>query len=258
MSQKSKDIAIAIPARLNSRRLKNKVLMKFNGLEMIEHVRRRALLNRYDVPVFVISGDNQILELINNFGGLCHKTKLHHANGLSRVAEAMSTLNFSNFVVVQADEVLIDPESINILISNVKKNKFDAVNCVTKIKNIQEIKNLNVVKCILDEEKNILNIFRKSPLISELNIQLNELMKITGLFAFKKFSPTYKKNEFETLLIKKESIEQLFFLKKSFQFKSLEIKQNWPSVNTKKDYLLCKKILQKNKFQQKILRAIDG
>jgi len=187
LSQKSKDIAIVIPARLNSRRLKNKVLIKFNGLEMIEHVRRRALLNRYAVPVFVLSGDNQILDLIKSYGGLCYKSRLHHANGLSRVSEAMSSLNFSNFIVVQADEVLIDPESINILISYVKKNKFDAVNCVTKIKTLKDINDVNIVKCILDEQKNILNIFRKSPLISELKIQLNELMKITGLFAFKKF-----------------------------------------------------------------------
>jgi len=68
----------------------------------------------------------------------------------------------------------------------------------------------------------------------------------------------YRKSEFETLFIKNESIEQLFFLKKSLQLKSLEIKHSWPSVNTKTDYIMCKKLLQKNKLQQKILKAIDG
>ena len=56
-------IAIVIPARLHSGRLPNKVLLNIAGLPMVEHVRRRGVMNNHSVPVFVASGDDEVLNL---------------------------------------------------------------------------------------------------------------------------------------------------------------------------------------------------
>lgn len=46
--QKINEVTILIPARLNSQRLPNKLLLEINGLPIIEHVRRRAELNEFE------------------------------------------------------------------------------------------------------------------------------------------------------------------------------------------------------------------
>lgn len=46
--QKINEVTILIPARLNSQRLPNKLLLEINGLPIIEHVRRRAELNELE------------------------------------------------------------------------------------------------------------------------------------------------------------------------------------------------------------------
>ena len=60
-------IAIVIPARMDSQRLPGKALLDILGVPMVEHVRRRALMAKYDVPVFVASGDESILKTIKKF-----------------------------------------------------------------------------------------------------------------------------------------------------------------------------------------------
>ena len=49
-----------IPAHLASIRLERKVLIDFNGLPMIEHVRRRAMLSNLKDNVYVATGDSTI------------------------------------------------------------------------------------------------------------------------------------------------------------------------------------------------------
>ena len=66
-----------VPARLSSTRFNKKVLYKFFGLEMVEHVRRRGLLSNLNEDVYVASCDNLILKLVENFKGKTIKTGKH-------------------------------------------------------------------------------------------------------------------------------------------------------------------------------------
>jgi 3-deoxy-manno-octulosonate cytidylyltransferase (CMP-KDO synthetase) len=252
---KKKDIAIFIPARLNSKRLPSKLFFKFDKLEMIEVVRRRALLNSHGIPVYVVSGDKKILALIQNYGGKTIETFKKHPNGLSRSIEANEYLNYSKIVLLQGDEVLVDPSNLDLLISKMLEGSFDAINCVTKINYDYEISDQNIVKCISDNNNFITGIFRKSPFVSQYNLQKKSLKKITGLFAFNKIN-AYNHRMVSKLALK-ESIEQLFFIENSIKLKSLEIPQNLPSVNTKKDYELCKSIIKSNINQNKIMTKIN-
>jgi len=57
-------IVAIIPAHLASVRFPNKILFKFHGLPMIEHVRRRALLSDSVSDVYVATCDDAIAEAI--------------------------------------------------------------------------------------------------------------------------------------------------------------------------------------------------
>ena len=60
--------AIFIPCHLDSMRFPNKILTKINNLEMIEHVRRRALLTKIK-KVFIVTNSKKISSIISKFGG---------------------------------------------------------------------------------------------------------------------------------------------------------------------------------------------
>ena len=59
---------VIIPARISSTRFPGKILHKINGLPMIEHVRRRALLSSKVDQVLIATCDTEIENVINNFG----------------------------------------------------------------------------------------------------------------------------------------------------------------------------------------------
>ena len=88
-------IKVVIPCHLDSVRLEQKVLIDIQGLPMVEHVRRRALLSRKVNNVYVATGDDQIKNIIKSYGGQVLFTKNNHINGTSRVSEAILFLLLS-------------------------------------------------------------------------------------------------------------------------------------------------------------------
>ena len=106
-----KIIAI-IPAHLASVRFPRKVLHPFAGLPMIEHVRRRALFASGLDGVYVATCDEEIADVVERGGGRVIVTSSTHKTGTDRVAEAVSSLDCTHVIVLQADEPLMLPETI--------------------------------------------------------------------------------------------------------------------------------------------------
>ena len=71
-------IAAVIPARMASTRHPGKPLIEIQGLPMIEHVRRRALLCGGFSEVVVATCDTEILEAVETFGGRVIMTSKKH------------------------------------------------------------------------------------------------------------------------------------------------------------------------------------
>ena len=182
-----KGIAIVIPARLASERLPNKVLLDFAGLPMLEHVRRRGTMNKYSVPVYVASGDLKILEIVETFGGRTLRTYRDHTDGLSRVNEAVASLPFEHYIILQGDEILVVPSEIDRVIEEISNSpEVEVWNQITSLYHPDELTNVSIVKCLTDTSNNIYSIFRKSPLTSNIEKQVSLVSKICGLFALSK------------------------------------------------------------------------
>ena len=84
---------VVIPARLNSERFPNKILLDLKGLPMIEHVRRRVLLANNTEEVYIATCDKEIREALEVFGAKVIMTSNQHKNGTTRVAEAVENIN---------------------------------------------------------------------------------------------------------------------------------------------------------------------
>ena len=108
-------IGIVIPARLDSERLPGKVLKDFLGMPMIEHVWRRAQLTNPLLDTIIATDSYEIKKTAEKFGANCILTSKDHKNGLSRVGEIVDALKWDHYLVLQADDILIEPESLNLL-----------------------------------------------------------------------------------------------------------------------------------------------
>lgn len=250
-------IAIVIPARMDSQRLPGKVLMEIKGLPMIEHVRRRGELNSYKTPVIVTSGDLEILNILNKFGAHGFQSNMNHENGTSRVFELSQQTNYTHFLVLQGDELLVLPEQIDSLIHSVTKNpNIDFINLTTKLSDVQEILDENVVKCVVNQNGHLLYIFRRSPLVGNLSEQLQLIKKICGIFIISKSALEKISSSAGTKLEKSQSIEQLRFLELGGSIFGLDTEFNFPSINVSEDVEQVNHILESNSVQSHILNKI--
>ena len=250
-------IGIVIPARLGSMRLPRKPLLQFFGLEMIEHVRRRCVLALNEKLVAVSSPDIEILTLIDSYGGFTHKSQGSHQNGLTRAAEFSSQVDWSHFIIVQGDEILVLPEQIRTLIDFIKKNpNTDFVNLISPINQESEIHDLSVVKCSVRNDNTIIDVFRKSPLTCEVNSQISILKKITGLFAISACTLNFYSNTNAGIMEKQESIEQMRLIESGIPMKALLSNLNYPSVNVPADIDKVKYVLENDLSQKTCLLKI--
>lgn len=252
-------IGIVIPARLESKRLPQKVLLDFAGMPMVEHVWRRAQLVNPKIPVAIATDSKIIKNHCKSFGAKCLITSKTHPNGLSRVGEVSKKLNWDFYIILQADEILIDPENLSTMVKLLKnKSIFTFYNLTTKIENFAELRDSNVVKCITRKDGTIIDIFRKSPLTCSNKIQLEIVKKICGVFAISKETLSLLLSKPMQDVEKLESIEQMKAIELGIDIASIEIAKNYPSVNTKHEKLVVNRILKNDLKQKKILDKIKN
>ena len=251
-------LAILIPARLDGVRLPRKVLLQFNGIPMIEHVRRRAALNQESIEVFVVSGDPEIINLVRSMGGRAIQTFEEHENGTSRCEEAARSLDFDHFLIVQGDEILVLPRHIDTMVKFLQSNpEIAIINAVAKLSNIKEFEDLSIVKCALNNRGHILFMFRKPPL-SELSVaQIPHFYKVLGLFAVSK-SLLHKMPKLQASPIERfESIEQMRLIENSIEVRAFTQDCSYPSVNIKEDIDKVLYVLKDLEEQKQLLAYIS-
>ena len=251
-----KIIAI-IPARLKSTRLNKKLLIKFKGLEMIEHVRRRAILSQAFHNVYVATGDEEIEDLIKRNNGNVIKTFQTHENGTLRAAEAIKSIEASHIVLIQGDEPLILPEHLQKIVAAIKaKPNYDVWNLTAKLDQESHLDDCSQVKCSINEEDQILYCFRRSPSYLPKIKQMNYIRKMLGVIGYKKeileAIPTLRKSMIEKL----ESIEQMRLISNNLSINSIEVDECLPSVNVNSDINLILNCIKDNSKQQRIINNI--
>jgi 3-deoxy-manno-octulosonate cytidylyltransferase (CMP-KDO synthetase) len=249
-------IGIVIPARLDSERLPGKVLKDFLGMPMIEHVWRRAQLTNPLLETVIATDSSEIKKTAEKFGANCILTSKDHENGLSRVGEIADVLKWDHYLVLQADEILIEPESLNLLVRTTLSNsQFQFFNLITKIERLEEISDVNIVKCLTRKDNSIITIARKSNSIAPEFDQMEYTNKICGVFSC---SSNLLKELISTnaqRIERSESIEQMKAIEIGYGIQGVPIKRNYPSVNTSDEAILALSILQSDNIQKRILNS---
>jgi 3-deoxy-manno-octulosonate cytidylyltransferase (CMP-KDO synthetase) len=250
-------VAILIPARLDGVRLPRKVLMDFFGLPMVEHVRRRAELANSNLDVYVVSGDQEVLETVANFQGKSIKTFAEHENGTSRCAEAAKQLNYQHFIVAQGDEILLLPRHLNEMIDELTKYpEISMLNSVAPLKGKHELFDESIVKCLIGHENRIVMMFRSPPNSQPRNDDFKIYHKVLGLFAFQKELLSEVSGMSPTNFEQRESIEQMRLLENGVGIKAFKVEKSYPSVNVTKDISEVLQVIELDLEQKEVLKLI--
>lgn len=154
-------IAAIIPARLASTRLPRKVLRDVEGKPLIQHVYERSAKAELLDTVYVATPDEEIMNVVKDFGGKVILTGEHNTvlDRCSNAAEHLKKLDYSHVVVVQGDEPLVKPEMIDLAMRPFP-HKANITCLFQEISENDDPWNPNMVKLILDRRGYIIYLSR--------------------------------------------------------------------------------------------------
>ena len=242
-------IAIIIPSRLNAQRLPNKPLKLINNREMILHV-YDAAINSNVGDVYVATPDQKLIDTVKNAGGNVVKTSDQHETGTDRVFEVFkNNLNNEPSIIInlQGDMPNIKPHAISDLVSYMKEGKCDIGTLASEFNSLDEIKNPNVVKVAIEDKlsnKNFLNALDFFRIAESSN---DKLYHHIGIYAFTNKALMRYVGLKRTKLELERKLEQLRALENNMSIHVGYVKEMPLSVDTEKDLIDIKKIMENKK-----------
>ena len=157
---------VIVPARLASSRLPDKPLADIGGAPMVVRVAQRAALSSAR-EVVVATDHASIVSACEQHGVRALMTRVDHASGSDRLAEACTLLGLDDDAVVvnvQGDEPLIEPALIDACATLLGERTDCVMSTVAHaIHDLADYLNPNVVKVVLDAQSRAL-LFSRAPL----------------------------------------------------------------------------------------------
>src|SRR5512137_2581658 len=170
------NVVAVIPARYGSTRFEGKPLVDILGKPMIRHVYEGVCQSKLIEDVVVATDDERIFEAVLAFGGKAMMTSPHHPSGSDRVAEVALKLKSEIIVNVQGDEPLIRGRIIDKAIRPLLSDEnLPMSTLMTKIEEVKDWLNPNVVKVAVDQKGNALY-FSRSPIPFPRDLNIERLL----------------------------------------------------------------------------------
>ena len=233
-----------IPSRISSSRLKKKALIKIDGIPIVAHTYKRALMSKLLNEVIVCTDSKEIGNVIKNYGGNFKMTSKKHQNGTERIAEVARKLKKAKLIIdIQGDEPLLNPTDIDNLIKFHQKNinNFDIVVPCIKGSNLDS---KNIVKVIFNKNGKVLYLSRSSVPFDYKNQNIN-LYKHLSVISFKRESLIKFSKLKMTKYEKIEGIELLRAIENDMKVGTFVSKSSSFAVDVKSD-LEKARIVMKN------------
>jgi len=240
---------IIIPARLNSSRFQNKILVDILGLPMV--IKTALQVKELD-DVAIATDSLEVIELAKKYNIKAVMTSSSHQSGTDRINEAAQVLNLKEdeiVINVQADEPFIEPSVVEAVINRVKKVKelnedIMITSCYKKISS-ELADDPNHVKVLLNDKGNATYFSRSKIPYHRDHYEESSYNGHLGIYGF-----TVKSlNEFCQLPeAKTESIEKLEQLRAIYHEKKIamvEVNSKSFGIDTEEDLKNALRIFNK-------------
>ena len=236
---------IIIPARLDSSRLPKKVLLDLKGKTVIQRVYEQCLKVKNIDGVYIATDSSEIEEVCRSFTNHIILTKSTHQSGTDRIGEAVAGIDCDIVVNVQGDEPFIDPNLIEELVHSFEDDLVSMASAMSKIENIKDLQDPNVVKVVVDTQNNAIY-FSRAPIPfprdhqeiihSNEEFKKHNFFRHIGIYGYQKdFLAKYIKMD-QTNLEKLEKLEQLRVIENGFKIKMIEVTSCLTGIDTQEDY----------------------
>mgnify|MGYP001173638978 FL=1 len=246
--QRNSDFIVVIPARYGSKRLPGKPLKRILGIPMIIRTCLQCLKIVKNSQLIVATDDIKIKKCCEKYSINSILTSKKCKTGTDRVAEVAKKIKARNYINVQGDEPIFNPDDLSKMLKESKRNKNKILLGYTKIKNRINCNNINIPKVVFDKNENLLYASRstipsskknkKSPCWRQVLVYSFPRSKILKFYKIKK----------KTKLEKIEDIEILRFLEIGFNVKLVKMSNKSYPVDTRKDLYQVEKFLSKKKI----------
>lgn len=228
---------IVIPSRYSSKRFPGKPLVEIDGKSMIKRV--------YDICLIVFPAEDIYCatesELIakhcydNNIQFVMTSDKC--LTGTDRVAEVAQKIYADNYINIQGDEPLFNPEDIKLMVKSISLYPNEVLNGFCKISSPLDYFSSTIPKVVFNVNKQLLYMSR-SPIPGNKNKTFTEAFRQVCAYVFPRdllldFSKRTNKSHFEEI----EDIEILRFIELGIQVRMIELSDFSISVDYKEDLL---------------------
>jgi len=230
---------IIIPARLNSSRFANKILVDIMGLPMV--IKTAKQVSCLD-EVTIATDSQEVIDLAKEHGINAVMTSSEHQSGTDRINEAANILGLSDndiVINVQGDEPFIEPEVVQAIINRViriSQNNEDIamVSCYKKISS-ELADDPNHVKVLLNAQNNAVYFSRSKIPYHRDHYEESSYNGHLGIYGFTKKSL----NEFCKLKPSRieniEKLEQLRAIDNEKKIAMVEVESKSFGIDTEED-----------------------
>ena len=245
-------VTALLPARLESTRIRKKLLKDIKKIPIILHTLNRVKYCKEINEIIVCTDSREIKKKVEKNGFKVILTKKNFSNGTERISSIVDKIKSDLIIDVHADEAILDPKNLTKLVNFHKKNmNFDII--VPHKKNSSSIDE-NVVKVIFSKNNKVIYFSRAKapyPFRSKGNFYHH-----LDIISFKPQALKKFKNFKKGLLEQIEGIELLRAIENKLSIGTFEIDTKTFSINTQEDFKKAQKILSKDKLTKKYIGKI--
>ena len=261
-NKSQQNVIAIIPARLQSTRLRRKLLLPLAGKPLILHALDQASRAGTTSRVIVATDSEEILRVVVESGNEAVMTRSDHLSGSDRIAEVAEGLPDNSIIVnVQADEPLISPATIDKAVAAIQNDvSIEMATTCERIDTIEDVLSADVVKVVRDKNGFAL-CFSRSPIpfprdatnkygslrdaLEAEEDLLASFRKHTGIYVYRREFLLKFTRQKQTDLEKTEQLEQLRALENGAKIMVVEVTERSIGVDTNEDYERLRLILEK-------------
>ena len=239
---------VIIPARMGSMRFPGKVIAELSGKPVIQHVWENARLSKANA-IAVATDDDQVFQVVKQFGGHPIMTKKTHPSGSDRVWEAASYFPDAELILnVQGDEPFISHEIIDSLIDTMEDDDMPEMATVVLPCMRSEIENNpNLPKVVVDANHYALYFSRSMiPYLREGGTE-TQIYRHWGIYAYRRETLQRFVSLPEGNLERCEKLEQLRALENGIRIKVIETQKSGIGIDTPDDLKRAEEFIRQRK-----------
>lgn len=232
---------LLIPARLNSQRLAQKMLLPIGNQALIAHVVDRAIESGIE-NIAVATDSEFIVNAVSKKKVQCIMTDSNHQSGSDRIYDALSQIDpkakkFNHVINLQGDIPFISSSMITYLASMIESSSTDIATLVSPITHNHKINNPNFVKAALafdgpHKTKARAVYFSRQPIPHNATSYYEHI----GIYAYKRHALEKFVKTQPSSLEKQEKLEQLRAYDLNLKIEAYVVENPPISIDTAADF----------------------